>query len=74
MYEEGGDGGYERGAFACVGSDDRIHSVLAWVTGNGRLVLTTDGGQVVKHVVKGRYVGMIDGRQVRLRCDHPDAP
>jgi hypothetical protein len=67
-------GAYERGTFACVGSDNELHSVVARVDARGELTLNLDGGETVYRIVKGRYVVVLNGKKVRLDCDHPDAP
>jgi len=67
-------GAYERGIFACVGSDNALHSVVARVDARGELTLNLDDGVTVYRIVKGRYVAVINGKKVQLHCDHPDAP
>jgi hypothetical protein len=61
-----------RGSFACVGSDDVIHTIEAMLNENGDLVLVLEDGRSVKRLVKGRYI--VVASSVHLFCDHPDAP
>jgi len=63
---------YDRGTFACVGSDDRLHNVKATVRADGKLLLTLDDGRLLRRVMRGSYFSPED--RLRLHCDHPDAP
>ena len=62
-----------RGTFACVGSDDKVHNITAAIEPDGELRLTLDDGRRVTRLYKGRYFARGEPG-LSLRCDHPDAP
>ena len=64
-----------RGSFACVGSDDQIHSVEAKYASNGEVELLLDDGRPLSRIAQGLYVtNKADGDRLVLTSDHPDAP
>ena len=65
--------GYDRGTFACVGSDGRLYDVSARITPEGELLLTLPGGRRLRRLMRGTYFTR-DYQRLRLDCDHPDAP
>jgi len=73
MDDQGGRKLGYRGSFACIGSDDQIHSVEANLDSGGAVMLMLDDGRRVRRILKGKYVAD-GGKPLFLRCDHPDAP
>jgi hypothetical protein len=64
-----------RGSFACVGTDNQMHTVEAKYGQGGVMEFTLDDGRSLTRILRGLYTTNYgDGDSLVLICDHPDAP